>query len=364
MKQILLFLVISLPNIYAAAQSCNEDSVLAISGKWKKSKDANMRPNKNMAQITSRIDKISKMFQEAYPIPRGAEAEWYRTMQEFPLAEGAPIAYDFNSLYKYWYCNKNVDKLLLSGETGNWGFVYVNSLKGILSDQYDMLKVKFNGHDIYALPNPQEEWQGLPMYGGDGSRSILITHKNKVPWKPITRDQYLQALKAQWQNEKKKTVDGYAKVIEGRKKDIKEWQDKKEVPAASKDEIVSGLKKDLEQWENMQKPQQEKIFKYWDEKIAVIDNYLADSLSGLQKPARIERTSEQFDNFTGAFAEEGKGNLLVILDPYYFDKQLPDYVPQLMVLNWRWEGNAAGLFYKKSIEENFPGEKLRAMIDK
>jgi len=105
-------------------------------------------------------------------------------------------------------------------------------------------------------------------------------------------------------------------------------------------------------------------FKYWDDKIAVIDNYIASNPSELEKPARIERTGEQIDNFSGTFATDDNGYLLGILDPSYFDKQLPGHIPQLIVLKWRWGGNAAGLYYKKNIEENFPLDKLLGMLDK
>ncbi|HWJ90838.1 MAG TPA: hypothetical protein VNR87_06985 [Flavisolibacter sp.] len=361
---LLLFFIGSWAANLRAQTSCNEDSVLAIVGKWKKNNDANMRPYKNLVQLTSRIDRVSHMFQEAYPQPRGTEARWYRNLQEEPLVEGGPLAYDFHSLYQYWYCNKNVDSLMLSGETSNWGFVFFNSLNGILDDQQDRLKIKINGHDVYLLPNAVGQWKGNALYDFSGSRCIILMHKNKLPWKAVTQGEYLEALKTEWEDQKKKTAAGYDEILSDRKKTIKEWEDKKDVPAAYKDRIISSLRNDLEEWEKNQKTQREKIFKYWDEKIAVIERYIADKAHDLNQPAVIERTPEQFNNFSGSFAENSKGESLVVLDPSYFEKQLPAYVSQLIVLKWSWEENAAGRYYKKRIEENFPLDKLREMIDR
>ncbi len=56
--------------------------------------------------------------------------------------------------------------------------------------------------------------------------------------------------------------------------------------------------------------------------------------------------------------------MLVTPDPGYFNMKLPHYVPQFMVLLWEWDKNAPALDFKKQIEENFPVEKLQAMLDK
>lgn len=64
------------------------------------------------------------------------------------------------------------------------------------------------------------------------------------------------------------------------------------------------------------------------------------------------------------------GKMLVTANRAYIRKDLPKYVPQFMVVNWKWVSNfpmyggEQGVYYKKMIEANFPIAKLQAMIDK
>jgi len=59
-----------------------------------------------------------------------------------------------------------------------------------------------------------------------------------------------------------------------------------------------------------------------------------------------------------------KGFMLVTENPDYIRKDLPMYVPQFFVISWRWSDYAMHRAYEKILEEEFPLEKLREMIDK
>lgn len=355
-------------NTLLAQYKCNEDSIMTIIGKWKKIPDANMLPHKNIAQIISRIDKISKIFQAAYPEPKGTKAEWYRDMGVSPLVPDGPAPYDFNSSFQYWYCNLNENKLMPDARV-NSARIFINSLDGFLWDQQDMLKVKVSNMDVYMLPNPTGEWKGYPLYDSPGdfgaSRSILFLHNNKVPWKPITQEQYLFAVKAQWQKRKDEGAKGYAEQIADLKKSIKEWQDNKDIKPADKKELIASLENGISDYKKAEKKFVDEITSLYAKKIAVIDTYIVDNPTKLTKPAIIDRTSDDVDNFSGNFSEIQKGgHMLVTLNADYFNKALPDYVPQLMVFYWVWWNVEEGLYFKKQIEENFPVQKLQEMIDK
>jgi hypothetical protein len=343
-------------------EKCAEDSVLNIKGKWRKTGDANMPALKSIDQFVKRIDKISLLFLQAYPEPRGTQPEWYRNVDGDPVVPGGPTPYEFNSLLQYWYCNQNLNRLMVSGETGNWGMVFINSLKGFLWDQQDRLKLSVDNSSVYLLPNPAGEWKGHALYDfSDGSRSIILLRDNKKPWRSISRGQYLRALKSYWQNEKKKSAEGFEEAIADHKKTIREWQTKKDISEAFRTEIITSLEKDLDAWKNNQKPQMEKINKYWDDKIAVIDNYLDQFAAELQKPAILDRSLA--DNFEGTFSEIGRGGqMLVTPDESYFNKQLPGYIPQLMVLRWKWQNDVTGLYWKSCFEEKFQVVKLVGML--
>lgn len=53
---------------------------------------------------------------------------------------------------------------------------------------------------------------------------------------------------------------------------------------------------------------------------------------------------------------------LVYVDQSYFNKNLPSYMPQFFVLMWRWNNSPPAFFFNKQMEENFPVEKLKALI--
>ncbi len=66
------------------------------------------------------------------------------------------------------------------------------------------------------------------------------------------------------------------------------------------------------------------------------------------------------------FTTEANGNLLITENPTYFQKDLPKYIPQLFVLSfdkydWSFTPKKEPITL---MEENFPIEKLQAMIDK
>jgi len=140
--------LIMMTNKTAAQQNCNDETIMNTKGSWKKKPDALMNAG-NQGQAVSHINAISKLFQIAYPEPKGMEAGWYRTMHDDPVISNGPIPYQFNSLFLAWYCNSNVNKLELNGETGTWAYAFVNSFNWFISRQYDLLLIKVNNEDVW-----------------------------------------------------------------------------------------------------------------------------------------------------------------------------------------------------------------------
>jgi hypothetical protein len=69
-------------------------------------------------------------------------------------------------------------------------------------------------------------------------------------------------------------------------------------------------------------------------------------------------------NFSIFTTEEAGGNMLVTENPKYMRKDLPVYVPQFFLVFWSWQNFPSVIKFGKAINENFPIEKLQAMIDK
>ncbi len=101
-----------------AQPPCTDEIVMAVKGKWKTSPDAIIGPDKTFPasqyhQLKTRLDKIAVLFQEAYPNPKGNEATWYRDIGGDAMVKNGPVPYQFTSLYKSWYCNQKLHKLML-----------------------------------------------------------------------------------------------------------------------------------------------------------------------------------------------------------------------------------------------------------
>lgn len=374
MRNLLLFIVISLfGNITFAQPPCNDDAIMNVKGSWEKRSDANMKADKNEAQIINRVDAISKLIQTAYPNPTGTEAGWYRTMEHNPVINNGPICYQFNSLFLWWYCNQNLHKLMPAVETGTWAYVFINDFGYFMGDQFDKATIKIDNNTAYMLPKLVGQWKGLFLYEPRGNtkynehRAVLITRNNQLPYKPVSRLQYLNAIKQKLENEKKIQLDITNKMT---------------VRTDAEDEEVKqqGLK-NIEKYNQANKVEQRKVtylknFKtdkqQKEESLQKIENFFNDRIIAIEnigkkyshdellQPAIINEEHD-FKDFT---SQENGGRMIVLINAAYFNMQLPGYAPQFIVLYWRSENNAPSQNFKKQFEENFQVDKLKAMIDK
>lgn len=366
MGSVLIVLLLQLStNIAVAQQPCDDQTLMNIKGSWKKRTDANMA--NNQAQVINHIDAVSNLFKVAYAEPKGMEAGWYRTMEGYPLTNNGPQPYQFNSIYLGWYCDNYLHKVVLGDETGTWAYAFVNSFKWFLSKQYDLLLIKVNEQDVYILPPIKGEWKGYPVYQSSSHREkgrcIILTHNNQLPWKPITQEQYLHAVRSFWEKQKKTSDDGYIKYEENLRKGIGEIQNNKNLKQPDKDKIIASLQKDLDNHEKTKAKDIAKINKYREDKFSLIDKYINQNTASLQQPAIIE--NRYVDDFSGSFSTlEKGGQLLVTINGNYFNAALPRYAAQMIVLYWRWDNTVPALNFKKQFEENFPADKLKVMIDK
>ena len=96
---------------------CAGDDLLAIPGKWLPLRDENGRspvPTGEFKQVSQRIERFDRLFRAAYPQPKGIQVEAYWSFR----GSGKPYPYAFTSLYKAWYCNDNIDALMIYGMSG------------------------------------------------------------------------------------------------------------------------------------------------------------------------------------------------------------------------------------------------------
>jgi hypothetical protein len=310
------------------------DELTKLKGKWTKVEDAEVfadktLPKSQFKQVHERIDKMVELFKEAIPDLSATEARWYRGMRGGSYTVNGPVPYSLNSVYYNYYCSENLKKIFLNDETFTWFHIFVNHYNWFCT-KLDDWDINNDGKMIvvYYLPPKAGQWKGVTLYEPDThrgySRAIVIGHNGKLPWHTLTQKQFLTGLRNDLEAKKKKALSfNYQKV---------EYRNNAE--------------------------------KYWDEKLKPVNDYLSSHTDeDLKQPAYIDRGAAITD-FRGRFGEESTGVKLVAFSSAYWNKDLPRYAPQFMILYWMWDSYPLATPIKKQFEENLDISKLRALIDK
>lgn len=372
---VLLILLFFTTKIFSQAP-CNDDIIMAVKGKWKTSSDDmsgrdKTFPASQYTQLKTRLDKMATLFQEAYPEPVGIEATWYRSARGNAIMKNGPVPYQYNSLYKSWYCNPNLHKIMLGTETGTWAYVFVNDLHWFL---HEVVGLKIGTESAYYLPRKAGNWKGMILYDPGSTafqthRAVIITRNDIMPFTPVTRLQYLQAIKQNLENEKRIQLDINQKMIiqtdeaenasrqKGMEAYVKSFRSDRQEKA--RENFLKNYKTDKQRKEE----DRQRLVRIYASKLQVIEGVWNSLDEGeLEQPAVIN-PGREFKEFA---SEENEGRAVVLINENYFNLKLARHAPQFMVLYWRTQSNnnAPSQEFKKQFEANFPLEKLKAMIDK
>lgn len=82
----------------------------------------------------------------------------------------------------------------------------------------------------------------------------------------------------------------------------------------------------------------------------------------LQQPVIVDQMD--LSHFSGFSTVAKGGRQLVSLNPGYFDKSLPKYIPQFFIVYWRWDKGRAEENFKNELEAHFNFTALKQMLDK
>ena len=379
-KTVLIFCCMLLVmDSFSQQQTCNDDIIMNTKGKWEKRSDANPFPDSSFpknqfVQAHIRIDKMQKLLQAAYPEPKGIEAGWYRSISGRALVKGGPAPYELNALFLTYYCNTN--KIELGDETATWFYVYANHFNWFL-EYDDNFTVKKNR--VYLLTKKVGELHGYPVYEGihNGtsntgtkySRAIIITRSGQSPYLPVTRKQYLMLYIKRYEQEKAKQLP----ILENMpvKSDAEEELNKQKglekiEKTTTPDRLERAKSNYLRSYTTDKQRKDEnlkKINKMYDDMMKPAEELLKNiSEEEAVMPAIVK--GEYVSKFERFSTEEQGGRMLVRLNPDYFDTKLPKYVPQFLIVYWRWEKGKASENFKNQLEENFNFNALKEMIDK
>lgn len=381
MKRTIMMFSCLLPVLYLLAQqpACSDEAIMHTKGTWKKKSGAGTMPNSGypndqLQQINSRIDKMEKLLQAAYPEPMGIEAGWYPTIGGGALVKDGSVPYGLQSLFLVYYCNSN--KIDLGDETGTWFYVWANQFNWFA--EY-IKNYTIQQQPVYLLTQQLGQFKGYPVYGGVhssglpgtriSSNTIMITRPGQSPYLPVTRKQFLNAFLNDNEGVFQKTLLALQKNIPVKTDEEEEAYKKNQlaiierVTTASK---IGEAKDNFLQHYITDKQRKEdniaKIKKAHAEEIKPAQDFLANSPEQeLKQAAMVNFTNLlAFKEFSAA--EKG-GRQLVRVNPDYFDGKLPRYVPQFLIVYWRWDKEKPAENFKKQVEDQFNFNALQAIID-
>ena len=203
-------------------------------------------------------------------------------------------------------------------------------------------------------------------------RHVLIHRKGILPYIPVTRKQYLEYCIIYHTKIWNETIQSFAQVpvrpLEEQEKEKKAKLDKFQKDfgndpkklKANVDYYLSGYQTDQqrrdEQVVKAKKNKEDELKKFTDE----LEKTTKEGL--LNSPAMV---LVKYYSIPSVFeTDPEKGLILVTENPGYIRRELPKHVPQFFIVSLRWDEWAPQKKFAEFFQQDFPIEKLQAMIDK
>jgi hypothetical protein len=207
---------------------------------------------------------------------------------------------------------------------------------------------------------------------------VLLHRPGELPYIPVTRKQYLEFCLKYLDEYWDEMIKGM-NIMPVRSLEEQEVQKKKSLDKIENDYKNNPKQRDairknfLDTYKTDQQKRDETIQKMVNNKKRIMKRYEDEmektkTANLMDSPAIILEVASIHEGVPIFTTEEENGGMLYTHNPAYIRKNLPKSVAQFMVVRWTWSdylpvGGAAGMYYRKLLEENFPIEQLQAMID-
>jgi hypothetical protein len=375
------FIIIILFSIHAAAQnphfpkvkisvSCSDEFINNYKGKWLIHEPVSAPDYHDEAM--RRLNAMNDLILQIYPQPTGADAGWsgefVKTsfadeVKYIPVEDRDPeeTKTKINPVYRYryscilfpWMCTGNPNEIMNMYPEGSSGSVVIRANElNILNENYvDGDEWKIDGRPIKRkMFASGSKWKGYDLVSDVGgiyanaasTHFVLISRDGALPYILVTRKQFLDRAVpyvTRYYDELTKKLVQSNDAMPAQFRTSKEEMDKQTaVYKKSKNDALTKLHDALEK----------------------------TTQDGLLDAPAVVRIDPLLMNEGPVFQSEAEGGcMLATENPNYFRKELPKYVPQFFVIELNTSDPAhLNLNFKTIIEENFPVEKLKAMIDK
>ncbi|HKC36240.1 MAG TPA: hypothetical protein VKB95_09265, partial [Chitinophagaceae bacterium] len=322
-------------------------------------------------EVMRRLNAINDLIRQIYPQPTGGDAGWSGEFAKTSFADEVkyvPVEdrdpeetkTKINPVYRYkyscilfpWICTGNQNEIMNMYPEGSSGSIVIraNDLE-ILNENYvDANEWTIEGRPIKRKMFAAGKWNGYDMMSSVGGiyanaaseHFVLISRDGILPYIPITRKQYLdraiQYITRYYDELTKKLLQANEALPAQFRSPQTEIDDQKDRNTKAKNDALKKLHDALEK----------------------------TTKDGLLDAPAVVRIDPLLMNEGPVFQSEAEGGcMLVTENPNYFRKELPKYVPQFFVIELMpGDPQHSNMNFKNIIDENFPIEKLKAMIDK
>jgi hypothetical protein len=380
-KQIIILLLISsqlaaqnphFPKVKISVP-CSDEFINNYKGKWliHEPKLSRISVNDFHDEVMKRLNAFNDLVRQIYPEPTSADAGWSGEFAKTSFADEVKFVpvkdrdpeetkTKINSVYRYnyscilfpWMCTGNPNEIMNMYPEGSSGSIVIraNDLE-ILNENYaDGNEWTIEGRPIKRKMFATGKWKGYDMMSSVGGvyanpaseHFVLISRDGMLPYIPITRKQFLdraiQYITRYYDELTKKMLQSNETLPAQFRSPQKEIDDQKAQNVKAQNSALKKLQDELEKTTN----------------------------NGLLDAPAVVRIDPLLMNEGTVFQTEADGGcMLVTENPNYFRKELPKYVPQFFVIElMSGDPKHSNMNFKNIIEENFPVEKIKAMIDK
>lgn len=364
----LLCLGVSPAGAFAQETGCNDSAIMSLKGTWtfinEGRPSAREVTNQQYAQIVTRTAAAHSVLLETYPELVGMqEGFWVRAGARPASVASGLLEYNYKAALVPYFCAPNAAPDSLLGKLGApLKPVYYRRSVGTRLEvlfntfgdpDFDFMRqlrdMTVAGLQVFQRLPPTGTWKGYELYVtrpnlDEKDGLVLLTRKGSLPYRPVTRKQYLDYMIATLQRQYDEATAAAREILKN--------PDVARVP-----EFVEGARQTIAGAATMRN---EATVRFQEE----LKKSAADGT--LDSPAIVTGIEKiQFVDDPDVFTTEAKGGqALVTANPTYFRKDLPPYVPQFIVVHWFVQTGVAPANFRKLLEANLPIEKLQAMIDK
>jgi len=218
-----------------------------------------------------------------------------------------------------------------------------------------------------ATRNGAQYFESTGVEGNMTVRRWLITTNDELPYKAVTRKEYLQAAKVELAGAKAAIVAAIKQKIIVRPAAVQEAEKKATIEQLKTMYTGTMLEVRLRQYLKNYRTDEQYLQDNIDNEAAEVDNAIHAmndlsmqmSATELNKPAMVSVPAIDFNGF-----EDGHtAKMLVRMNPAYVNGAGSAKKPQVLLVEWRYDASTPGAAeIDQQLTENFDAQALKAML--